>query len=107
MMDGVTNPFFPKIINNLLVDFLYMSNRNNILDDYFPAGSAEITSIKERINNQIQTGALQINGPILTLEQLQIIRNEDKKDAKKKFWYGQAITIICAIAAIMITILVR
>ena len=74
-----------------------MSNGISNINDYFPAGSTATDSIKTRINNGIQNGTLQINGPVLTLEDLKTIRAEDKK----RFHITLAVTIIFAIIGII------
>jgi len=80
-----------------------MSNGNPNLDDYFPGGSTATNTIKTRISNQIQSGVLTINGPVLTLDDYKTIRNEDRKEDRKKFWISNAVTIVVAIIIFILT----
>jgi hypothetical protein len=38
-----------KIINNLSFYYFYISNGSTDLDKYFPAGSADLNSVKQRV----------------------------------------------------------
>lgn len=79
-----------------------MPNGNPNLDDYFPGGSTAVDTIKNRINNEIQRGTLQINSAVLTLEDLRTITSVEQKIATKRYKIGLAVAIILWIASIFI-----
>jgi len=82
-----------------------MSNGNNNLDKYFPAGSVYLNSVKQRIQNLIQSGTLTDDSPILTKREFYTAMDKMEKDANKKFWIGIAIGISVGIVGILVTIM--
>lgn len=79
-----------------------MPNGNPNLDDYFPAGSTATDAIKRKVSNSFQGNVIQTNTPVLTLEDMQIILNEQEKKSNKRFWIGISITVLLAIIGIMV-----
>jgi hypothetical protein len=69
-----------------------MSNGTQNLNIYFPSG-AKANIIKNEISIQIENGNLARKDRVITLDQLKEIKDEQRK----KFWEGQAITIITGI----------
>ncbi|HWR27570.1 MAG TPA: hypothetical protein VN377_03925, partial [Candidatus Thermoplasmatota archaeon] len=94
-----------KIINNLLIKFIYMSNGHSDLDKYFPAGSAELNSVRQREENLIQSGTFTDTTPLVTKREFNTAITKMEKDANRKFLYGIAIGIIGILVTIITAIL--
>jgi len=69
-----------------------MSNGNHNLNIYFPSG-AKANIIKNEISIEVERGTLTREDRVITLDQLKEIKDEQRR----RFWEGQAITIIIAI----------
>ena len=82
-----------------------MSNGSSDLDKYFPAGSADLNSVKQRVESLIQSGTLTDNSLMLTKREFDTAMSKMKKDAKKYFLYGLTIGIIGIVVTILVAIL--
>lgn len=78
-----------------------MSNGNHNLDDYFPAGSAELNSVRERVRGLIQSGTYADNTLMLTKKEFETAMAKSDKKAKLYFLYG----LFIGIAGIIVTII--
>lgn len=80
-----------------------MSNGYSGLEGYFPAGSAELNSVKQRIESLEQSGTFTDNTLMLTKKEFETSMAKMEKKAKIYFLYG----LIVGIVGIIITIFVR
>lgn len=83
-----------------------MSNGNQNLDDYFPAGSTATDAIKRKVSNSFQGNVIQTNTPVLTLADLKTILDEKDKKSNRQFWMGIVVTVILALIGIIVSIIV-
>ena len=74
------------------------------INEYFPAGSADLNSVKQRVESLEQSGTLTNNSPILTNREFNTAMEKMEKDANKKFWCSIAIGILGIIVTIIIAI---
>lgn len=70
------------------------------INEYFPAG-ARATVIKDEIANEIERGTFTREDRVITLSQ----SKEMKDEQRKRFWLGQAISIIVVIILFIIGVL--
>ena len=82
-----------------------MSNGISNLDKYFPAGSADLNSIKQRVQGLTQSGTLTGNTLMATKKEFETAMSKMEKDANKKFWCGIAIGIFGIIVTIITALL--
>ena len=78
-----------------------MSNGFSDLYKYFPAGSTDLTAIRQRIESLEEQGILTENIPVLTKKGFDNAMVKQKKDSDKKFNITSAIAILSIIATIV------
>jgi hypothetical protein len=82
-----------------------MTNVNPNLEDYFPAGSAELNSVQHRVRDMIQNGTYTDTTLMLSKKEFETAMAKMENDANRKFWYGIAIGIIGILVTIITAIL--
>ena len=82
-----------------------MSIEFSDLYKYFPAGSADLTSLRQRIESLEEEGVLTDDTPLLTKKEFENAIAIIKKDAYKKFLITSTITILSIIVTIIMGII--
>jgi len=77
------------------------------LNDYFPAGSAELNSVKTRVQNFEQNGNFTDDTLMITKKEFETFMVKRDKDVNKKFLVGLIVGLVVGIAGIIVTIIVR
>ena len=81
-----------------------MLNENPNLDKYFPAGSAELNSVQQRVDSFIQSDTFTDNALMLTKKEFYVSMAKRDKDANKKYWIGLISGLTVGITGIVVTI---